>query len=197
MRTSRAISSISYNTPSFLCSVLDNLILNRSISFYFFIYHFAEKDERKDHIHLYLEPNGQIDTNSLTDLFNELDLNNPSNPPLGVMPWRPSKFGDAYLYFIHHKDYLNSKMQSRSYSYSFEDVVCSNYDFLNELVHTIDYTKYFKFAEFSQRVQDGVDFVDMVKSGYIPVPQINAYSTAYSLIRNGRQSHTPINKNES
>lgn len=45
MRTSKPISTISYNTLPFLKEKLDDLVNNQVLEFYFFIWHHAEDDE--------------------------------------------------------------------------------------------------------------------------------------------------------
>ena len=57
MRTSKTISTISYNTKDFLEFKLMELMDSGDISDWFFIQHFAEEDEKKDHIHLWVKSN--------------------------------------------------------------------------------------------------------------------------------------------
>ena len=40
---------------------------------WYFVYHFAEIDERKDHIHLFIQPNTLLDTMDLQDFLREID----------------------------------------------------------------------------------------------------------------------------
>ena len=71
MNTRSPISTISYNTEKFLKMKLDELVDNKMISYYMFIFHQPEIDDLKPHIHLYIEPNKQLDTMYLTDYFKE------------------------------------------------------------------------------------------------------------------------------
>ena len=107
MATQKPISTISYNTESFLKEKLDNWINAHIIQAYQYICHKGE-DGDKDHIHLRVEPNKQIDPMSLTEYLKEHDLKHPEKP-LGVRPWRPSKEEDWYLYAVHDKAYLDWK----------------------------------------------------------------------------------------
>ncbi len=196
MKTSKPFSTISYNTPGFLSSKLNELVAKRCISFYAFVYHYAEEDEKKDHIHLCIIPNGQVQTDSITDLLQELD---PSNPlkPLGVMPWHSSKWGDWFLYSSHDVAYLASKGQTREHHYLETDFTSSDEDYLHELVTTIDRTKYAKTQDFVKKVQAGVPLIEMLQNGQIPAPQFNQWSSIYdyvrnnSTFRNGASSHSP------
>ncbi len=197
MKTTKPFSTISYNTSEFLKKKLDDLVARRCICFYAFVYHYAEEDEKKNHIHLCIIPNGQIDTDSVSDLLVELD---PSNPlkPLSVMPWRSSKWGEWYLYTSHDTAYLASKMQTRKYHYSEADFVSSEPDYLHELVATIDRSKYAKTQEFVEKVKSGVSFGYLLETGQIPAPQFNQWLQMYQYLsgsvvsRNTRFTHTPI-----
>lgn len=80
MRSKCCMSTISYNTKDFLIAKLDDLIKKHTISFYMGICHIAEQDEKKDHIHLYIQPNKIIDSMDLQDFLKEIDPNRPKNP---------------------------------------------------------------------------------------------------------------------
>lgn len=196
MRTTKPFSTISYNTPGFLVSKLDDLVRKRVLSFYTFVYHYAEEDEKKDHIHLLCIPNGTIQTDSITDLLEEFDPTHPIDP-LGVKPWTSSKFGDWFLYCSHDTAYLASKGQVRKHHYPESDFVSSDSDYLHELVTTIDRSKYAKTQDFIEAIQRGVPFEEMCIKGQIPAPQFNQWSAMYSYVaeglirRNGRVSHSP------
>lgn len=197
MKTTKPFSTISYNSEQFLKSQLDKLVTTRKIAFYTFVFHYAEADENKNHRHLIIFPNGQIQTDSVTDLLQELDLNNPLKP-LGVMPWRSSKWDDWYLYASHDSAYLASKGQARKHHYQESDFVCSDSDYLHELISTIDRTKYAKTQEFVEKISNGVSFIDLLKSGQIPAPQFNQWRSMYEFIqgdilcRNDRITHSPF-----
>lgn len=196
MKTSKPFSTISYNSESFLKIKLEELVSRRAISFYAFVYHYAEVDETKNHTHLLIIPNGQIQTDSVTDLLTELDPTNPLKP-LGVMPWRSSKFGDWFLYSCHDTAYLASKNQTRKHHYQESDFKCSNNDYLHELVTTIDRSKYAKTKDIVDAIKNGKSFIEMVESGQIPAPQFNQWYQLYNFVkssnrvfRNNRISHS-------
>ena len=96
MITRNPISTISFNSIDHLIKCLNRLLETREINFYSFIEHLPEENEKKSHIHLYIVPNGQIDTDKLREEFFEfIDKN---SLPLGVLPFMCSKFQDWYLY---------------------------------------------------------------------------------------------------
>lgn len=186
MKTSKAFSTISYNTPDFLANKLDELVTRRVISFYAFVKHYKEDDERKDHIHVYIQPNGQYQTDTLSDFLQEVDPVNLLAPPLGILPCKSSKFDDWYLYGIHDEAYLASKGQVRKYHYDIEDIVSSNGDYLLELVHTIDRSPYKKTQDFVKNVRAGVPLMDMLERGQIPAPQFTQWAQMYAYLTDGR-----------
>lgn len=72
MKTIKPIATVSWNTEEFLVKQLNNLVNDHVILFWFYVKHFAESDEKKEHIHLYLEPDIRVDTNELRSNFEEL-----------------------------------------------------------------------------------------------------------------------------
>ena len=90
MKTSLPCSTISYNSAEYLVKKLNRMIDEGTLSFYSFIYHFAEEDEKKDHIHLYIVPNGLQDTDKIREDL--LELTNKEEKGLGTLPFRSSKF---------------------------------------------------------------------------------------------------------
>lgn len=196
MKTTKPFSTISYNSIEFLENRLSELVQKRLISFFAFVHHYAEADERKDHIHLIIIPNGQVQTDSVTDILQELD---PSNPlkPLGVMPWHTSKWGDWFLYTCHDTAYLATKGQTREHHYQESDFVTSDPDYFHELITTIDRTKYVKTQDFVRKVQEGHSLLEMLQKGQIPAPQFNQWKQMFEYInentayRGDRTTHSP------
>lgn len=178
---------------------LNDLVNRRKIAFYAFIEHLPEEDEKKKHKHIFIVPNGQINTDQIYDYLLEIDPANPDKP-LSCIPFRSSKFADWYLYTIHDRDYLASKGQSRKYFYKNEDFIVSDSDFFNEEIHTIDLSSLSKMKNLRNAVATGVSFEQMVINGQIPIQQVYAYQRAYDLIqdyqsktyRNNKTSHQVV-----
>lgn len=197
MRTSKPFSTISYNSRDFLTFKLVELTRSGALDFWVYVEHYAEEDELKDHKHLYLVPSRCLDTARLLAELLEPDPDKPDKP-LACLPAQSSKFGDWYLYACHDRAYLASKGQSRLHHYLFQDFVSSSDDYLLELTHHIDYSRFERFNELRDSALSGVPFAELVQNGRIPIPQIAAYQKAYSLIlesntyRAARQSHTPL-----
>ena len=197
MKTSKPFATISYNSVDFLYSKLMDLVNRGNLSWFAFVYHYKEEDEKKDHIHVYFIPDGQIDTKPLGSLLREYDPTHP-DLPLGVLPFQSSKFPDWYLYSSHNTEYLASKGQTRKYHYTKSDFKTSNEDYLTELEHLIDRSKINNITVVREAVENNIPFCSLVTEGRVPVQLINQYQKVYDLIdynntfRNGRSTHTPI-----
>lgn len=185
MNTRSPIATISYNTNSFLIKELNSLIADKLIEFWAFVEHVPEEDEKKIHKHLYVVPSSTVDTFRINERLSELDVNNPNLPPLGCIRWVHSKFVDWYLYALHDRDYLATKQEERKYHYEKSDIVVSDSDYFNELIHTCDFSKYKMFAKFRDSVASGVSFKTLFSNGFIPVQQIIQWKKAYNLMRFG------------
>lgn len=195
MRTSKPISSISYNTEEHLRNVLEELYRNHVISDYMYIYHFKEEDEAKDHWHIWIEPNRMLDTMGLQEKFKELDLSNPTKP-LGVINFQSSKTDDWILYVMHFEPYLLSKGQSRKYHYTKDDFKYADEMTFEERFNHALYGS--EWAANNQRIEwlksGKVKPLDLIMSGAVPVQMASAMASLDRLMtnRNGRESHTPI-----
>lgn len=194
MKTSRPFSTISYNSSDFLEIRLGELIARRQLDFFAWVHHYPEEDETKPHKHVYLVPNGKIDTDQVLDCLLELDPENPLKP-LGCIRPRSSKFAHWYLYGLHDPAYLASIGQSRKYHYSLEDFHCSDMDYLLEEIHTIDFAKLNRFNVLRDAALNGTPFDELLLTGCIPIQQTYAYKQAYDILansctfRNGSHGH--------
>lgn len=193
MRTTKPFSSIFHGTEPFLRMSLDSLVKDGYILFWAYIRHHKEEDEEKDHWHIYAVPDGRFDTDNFITRLTELDMTNPK--PIKPLPCRSSRFDDWYLYNTHDSRYLASKGQYRKYHYSREDFVTSERDYFIEMIHHIDFSKINRLDVIIRAVETGETFDSLVASGQVPVPLLNQYKQAYSIMynallsRNGRDTH--------
>lgn len=181
LRTSKPIATISYNSVDYLTTKLDDLIRSKKIAFYAFVKHFAETDEKKDHIHLFMMPNGILNTDELDDYFIEIDKENPTKP-LNCMPIRSSKFADWYLYSKHDKCYLLSKGSKRDYHYEQSDFITSDENCLNEYIHTIDYSKINRTQSIIDAQNAGYTWETFVLSGQVPIALFAGYKYTWDTV---------------
>lgn len=128
MSTSKPISTISYNTESFLKEKLDTWLNSHIIQAYQYICHKGE-DGDKDHIHLRIEPNKKLDPMDLNEELREFQKGN--DKPLCCRPFRPSKEEDWILYAIHDMQYLKIKYggaeKGEKIPYKWEDIKVPEY----------------------------------------------------------------------
>lgn len=198
VRTTKPVSTISYNTIPFLKLKLEELRKAKIISFWSFIYHKAEADEKKDHIHLYFEPSKMIQTDDIIEHLAQLTgkMISPTQVELlCCMNMRSSKFDDWYLYCCHDEAYLLSKGQSREHHYCFDDFYASNVDELNFKVCEIDYTAQNAMKQIVEAQRLGLTLRDYLLRSAIPISQVNHVEKAWNLLRlgdtwrNGRDGH--------
>lgn len=185
MNTSKPISTVSFNSEPFLLSKLNELVDNRTLSFYAYIKHFGEPSEStdtlKDHFHIYTELNRRTDTMALGDEFKEpVSI---SKPPLGCLPFQHSKsFADWYYYILHDPVYLAKKGKSRYYSYRQDEIITSDKNYLLEKVNSINTFEFNYYADISEHQDRGYNFEQYVIVKNIHPMQIKAFFSAWEII---------------
>lgn len=193
MRTSKPISTISYNSQDYLVHKLNELVKAHKVSDWIFINHFAEEDERKDHIHLWIKPNTMLDTMDLQKHFMEFDALNPTKL-LKCIDFQSSSVDDWILYSQHFEPYLASKSESREYHYTKDDFVYCDEDSFEDLYHHA-----FKGSDWAKRWQileqlrtNAANPADLILNGSIPLSMacsLNALRQMNGLNRGGRSGH--------
>lgn len=131
MRTSKPVSTISYNSKEKLEETLNSLYRLGKVSFWAAVKHDGETLEdgtiEKDHWHVYVEPNERIDTMEVQKLSQEFDPKKPDKF-LKMIDFRPSKWEDWIWYTLHDADYLRTKAEFREFCYTPEDYIFSDED---------------------------------------------------------------------
>lgn len=181
MKTSLPIATVSYNSVVFLTKVLNRLVDEKRINFWSFIEHMPEDDEKKIHLHVFLVPNGIQDTDNLREDFQEFTSVNEK--PLNILPFRSSKWQEWFLYSSHNRKYLDSKMEVRKYYYSKEDFCNSDDTYFNELIHTIDYSKFMGTERFLNALRNGLDFRQCCIQGIVPIGLVGQYQRFYEVFK--------------
>lgn len=131
MKTKKPLASICYD-EDILKDRLGYLIEKGLIGFWCYIKHYGEQtsgdSERKDHFHVYIEPNDGLDPVEIKEFFK-------SNDGLPTsLNWRNSKFVDWYYYSIHDVDYLESKGLKKEFVYERKNMVTSDTFELDRLI---------------------------------------------------------------
>lgn len=196
MRTTKPISTISFNTEQYLKDRLQDLCRSGHVSFFAFVKHLPEDDEggKKEHFHVYIEPSKLIQTDDFRQHLLEYDLTNPDKPK-GCLKFCNSKFGDWYRYSLHDSAYLAKKGQSRRYQYTFEEFISSNDDDMLMMVRSIPPDEDTAYADMLNAFRQGMDFGTYASTYGVPIAQINQWRIAWDLVvgtelrRNGRKNH--------
>lgn len=183
MKTKMPLSTISFNSDKFLLDRLNFLYKNDIVLFYTCVKHHAEESEKKDHWHIYIEPNGRIDTDALRrEYFTEPVIN---DKPLVSLPFRTSKFADWEMYTEHWKPYIYKHGLTKKYEYTDADFYSSDEFMRQELLDSMDRNDYTsKIYDFiKDYIERGLDFADFVNDGYVPINQIKNYKEAFNLLK--------------
>jgi len=187
MKTSKPFSTISYNTKEFLIDTLNSLQYLKYIQYFEFIEHLPDEDDKKKHIHLYIEPNKSIDTETFKNYFIENDPLNPDKP-FKIHHFQSSKYGDWYWYAIHDKDYLKAKMLTRNLHYSDKDIVTSDIDTHNHKVCDNPLINYANMSDIALRdyiffcVNNGYSLQYLLNSCSVPLGKINSVIHFYNAL---------------
>lgn len=192
MKTTKPLSTISYNSFGFLTGKLKDLTANDILKFWAFIEHMPEEDEKKNHFHVFMLPAKQVDDVWLQKQFIEPD-------PQGARKCllvEKSKFVDWYWYVLHDARYLASKGQSRKFHYLPEQVFSSEPDYLAELVRNSPLPKNDIDTVYGY-LKQGLQPLEIARLMNIPLTRLNyAINAIVSLSRgagvldrNGRSNH--------
>lgn len=191
MKTSKPISTISYNSEEFLRAKLDYLVRSGEVAFWYYIKHHGEYDKEtdiqdKDHIHVYLEFADRVDTVKLGEMFLEYENGDLNSKPLKCMPFRVSKPYDALLYNIHHSQYLLQKFEQKEFSYTLDDIVSSDRDYLNQLYSEAMHSDIFKRDRMMKLMDSGVSVAEMCYHGLVNTNQAYQMMIFEQLYKRGK-----------
>lgn len=168
MATHKPISTISYNSRSFLLEKINELYEGHIIQNYLVIFHVGEEGD-KDHAHVYLEPNCRVDPMDIREMFNEYEIGH--SKPLTVRPFRPSKEEDWIMYAVHdplylrmHGDEIGGKIE-----YKWQEIICPSDFALEEAYIRAKIKCEHSTASLSQRLYKGENPLSLVLEGANPV----------------------------
>lgn len=201
VRTTKPISTISFNSTAYLTLKLEEFRRAGRISFWALIPHKPEDDEagKKPHHHVYVEPSKMLQTDDLKNDLKEFDPQRPDKP-LGCLTFTSSKFDHWYLYALHDPRYLASKGQERKFHYEHDDIASSDEDDLLYKARMIDVLSLSPYADMQDAILHGVTWDQYFSRGTVPIPQIRQFQEAWYTLtrsifggsmtnRNGREGH--------
>ena len=140
MKTTKAISTISFNTEDFLKGKLNDLVDADILSTWVYIKHQPDEDSGKEHFHVYMVPSQSVDLTKLRKQFKEPDAEKPETPK-GCLNIVKSEWVNWAWYGLHDWAYLQSKGERRNIHYKREDFVCNDADELQALLSTLKPTR--------------------------------------------------------
>lgn len=182
MRTSKPISTISYNSDDFLKQKIEQWKSAGIIEYGMWIKHQPEEDEKKAHFHVFLKPAQLLQTTFLEDDSIEIDPLNPEKP-FKMISFRVSKESDWILYSIHDKAYLQEKGLTRDIHYDIADIISTCEDTLTDILsHLNDDRKGRLETKILDCVNKGMGWNQIVSSGLIPIRQISGARLFYSAL---------------
>lgn len=184
MQTSKLISTISYNTPSFLAGRLRSLVSSAVIEYAHWIIHEPEEDETKSHIHVVLKPNRRLDTSALRNEFVEM-VQGEDKPRL-VLPFRTtSRISDWILYSVHDAVYLLQKNEQRKYHYERKDLSSTDDDMLDEDWRECHRCGDNRIPTLKRMAEEGFKWEDVIMSGLIPINHLFQYKEIFYSLKGG------------
>ena len=175
MNTSAPFSFISYNSEKFLNLKLIEMFNNHIISDFMWIKHKAEEDEKKDHIHGWVNPNTRVDTISFQLQLQELDPTRPDKP-LGITNPRKSDMDEWILYTQHFLPYLKTKLEDRKFYYQKTDFHFLDQDTFEEnYYHAFHSSDWAKQIQINQLLKDpNFCRADLILEGVLPLQMSNS-----------------------
>lgn len=176
MKTKKPISTVSFNTETFLKNKLDELTQAGILSWWVYMEHLPEGEESKGHFHVYAEPSSQVQTDDVRKEFQEFDPTNPDKPK-GTLLWVSSKFDDWHDYALHDPCYLASKGLVKKYAYKRDAFVTADED---ELINRQADKPKTVNQRMMEAIQNGLTFDYYVATGAVPVRYIRAYQVLWS-----------------
>ena len=190
VRTTKAIATISFNTPDYLRLKLEELRKSGKISFWAFIEHQPEDDEggKKLHNHTYIEPSRMIQTDDIKEFLKEFDPHMPDKPR-GCLTFTSSRFDHWYMYALHDKRYLAQKGQTRRFHYSTDNIISSDPDELIFRIKSIDLVSLSPYNDMIDAITHGVTWQQYFQRGTVPLPQIALFERAWALLANGDMTY--------
>lgn len=188
VQTIRIISNISYNSLEFFESKIEELEKRKIIDWAYWIFHNADEDELKDHIHFVFKPSKRLDTSDIYEFFKEFDPTNPM--PKGILKkWNSTNSMDDWLlYSKHDPAYLSAKGQYRRYHYKWEDIKATDLDALHCDINSIDMRKYYILQWLEDAVRSHVPFFKLVQDGLIPISQRSQFEFQYNALSRAIQN---------
>ena len=198
MKTSKPISTISYNTERFLREKIFYWKKQGKIEYGMWIEHKPDVDGKKAHYHVYLQPAKLIQTEDLINDAIEIDPNwqpladgatdeekiqHEKKRYLKMNVFFSSKADDWILYGLHDEAYLREKNLMRNEHYEISDIQATCDDTLLQMISSaFDYRNNKLEFRIIDAVNNGQSWTDLVRSGMIPLRYMTGAKLLYQAL---------------
>lgn len=178
--TKKPLSTISFNSETYLRSVLDKFVSSGKLQSWMYVKHLAEEDTKKDHIHLLLMPSSVVNPVAIRKEFIEPSFDKNSYD-LGCLPFVNSKISDWLLYSLHYEPYLNQKGLSRLNHYQLIDVITNeSMDYVNQCFSdAVEGLQNSRIGSFLSMAMNGSTFGELLASGIVPPNHVIFYEKLF------------------
>lgn len=185
MRSRRILSNISFNSLEFFEYVINDLSSNGFIDWCYWIKHYGDNDDKKDHIHFCFQPSSTIDTSTFNRHFYEFSFvdsdHRAKRPTVKYMP--VTSLDDWLLYCKHDRDYLLTKGLERIYFYEWSDFRSTDILAFEHDVSNIDSTKYGRLSILRDGVKSKIPFAELIQQGSLPIAYRAQYEAQYRALQ--------------
>lgn len=198
MKTSKPISTISYNTEKFLREKIYEWKNCGFIEYGMWILHQPDVDGDKPHYHVYLQPAKLIQTDDLILRSKELDPNwqpletyaderekerHEKKQFLGMTIFKSSETSNWILYALHDERYLLDKGLTRNIQYEPTDIDSTCDDTFYEMLScAFDYRNNKLEFRIIEAIKQEKTWTQIVSSGMIPIRQMSGARLYYIAI---------------
>ena len=193
MTETKGLSSITYNSETFLRAKFDELKERGWVEEWFAIKHKAEEDEKKDHWHVFWIPSGRHKNSDYREQFKEYTdaEGNPYEKPLAMMLVQNSVFGHWLLYSLHDQKYLTARAEIREHHYTNDDIIRSDDEVFERLSYTVGlhYEEYISLNKVNAQLcisqfEKGRLPYDVVYDGFAPAGAALTVQKLYDMYKN-------------
>lgn len=185
MRSRRILSNISFNSLDFFEYTINELFNDGVIDWAYWVKHYGDNDDKKDHIHFCFQPSSTIDTATFNKRFYEFSFvdtdKRAKRPTVKYMP--VVSLDDWLLYCKHDRDYLLTKGLERIYFYDWSDFHTTDTLALEHDINNIDSTKYGRLSILRDGVKMRVPFAELIQQGQLPIAYRAQYEAQYRALQ--------------
>lgn len=168
-KTSKPQSTISYNTDRFLKKTLNQLVNEGIVSYWFYINHKPDTDDKMAHIHLRVELRKPTDMIEFEKLFIQ-HIRDKKHKTTKTRSFQYSDCNNWFMYAVHNPDYLRYKKMTRNYQYTLSDIKSNDKDeceYRYKIALEWLYSELLKDLYAEDKLKEGISISALADSGII------------------------------